>query len=134
VPGVTGIAMVPLRPEQGRAATVRARGGHRGRGRQRKAQAGRENSTPRSLSVRQSNPFSFFAPAGLAVGLALKEIALRRDSGDSPLGPLSAPTGSPLPRRRDARRFGWVYVGAADYHGLQDLCHEEDFSNARRLR
>ena len=64
---------------------------------------------------RQAQPFLFLVPAGLAVGLALKEIALRRNSGDSPQG-LVGPTWVPRSRAAVASRDSALGVlRSADY-------------------
>jgi hypothetical protein len=68
-----------------------------------------------SYEVRQTNPFSFFTPTGLAVGLALKELALRR--GYAAIRPKSlfglinwVP---PLRRALGAAGLGWALLGGA---------------------
>src|SRR6478672_9328042 len=63
-----------------------ARQGGRGnyRGQTNGASRGRSTHDSSNSNAGHDKPLLFRSPTGLAVGLALKEIALRRNSGDSP--------------------------------------------------
>src|ERR1700745_1680052 len=70
-----------------------------------------------------NRPLLFRVPAGLAVGLALKELALRRVCGDSPRGAVTGP--------------GWVprspYVGRKEIRLDMEVSARHGTGSARRM-
>src|SRR5581483_1370720 len=82
--GISGSRPAKTCPAAARAAAGK-RACRRGEGNSHGACDAMGNSS--KVWVAQQNPFSFVTPTGLAGGLALKEIALRRWSGDSPQEP-----------------------------------------------
>ena len=73
----------------------------------------------------QQKPLLFLAPTGLAVGLALKEFALRRPDRRrfAPRARMSPRLGPPLPGIwRSGDSAGCVNCGGSVL-GLQDKCH-----------
>src|SRR5690349_23798037 len=85
-----------------------------------------ERITRPTTGYANSEPFLFLAPTGLAVGLALKELALRRKSCDSPPGPAGPQW---VPRSPAARRTGnsaWVYCSRGTVPHPWDGCRALD--------
>ena len=80
-----------------------------------------ERMTRPTTGYANREPFLFLAPTGLAVGLALKELALRRKSCDSPPGP-AGPRGSPVLRLHGDRRLGFGCLAAGTLHNARDGC------------
>ena len=76
------------------------------------------------LCCEPTYPLLFRLPTGLAVGLALKELALRHHCGDSPLGAWSDSRGVPRsPGAVATGRLGWVIFRRGKLSDLQDGCH-----------
>src|ERR1700759_4460699 len=85
-----------------------------------------ERITRPTTGYPNSEPFLFLAPTGLAVGLALKELALRRKSCDSPPGPAGPQW---VPRSPAAGRRGnsaWVYCSRGTVPNPRDGCRAPD--------
>jgi hypothetical protein len=92
-PGLAGRDNAALRSDRGRSGGREQAGATCACG-QRQREPGADARVPRLPRVQQSS--LFLEPAGLAVGLALKELRYGPVS-DSPLGLVESPLGSPLP-------------------------------------